>query len=48
MLVGTKYEDILVGSCIIVHLREDYYKTYQISRNTINKVFELDLSKFVK
>jgi hypothetical protein len=48
MLLGSKYEDILVGSCIIVHLREDSYKTYQISRDTINKVFELDLSKFVK
>ena len=48
MLKGSKYEDISLHSCVIVHLQEDCYKTYRVDKDTINKVFDLDLSEYVK
>ena len=48
MLQGTKYENIIIASCFIIHLKEDSYNTYKISRDIINKVFDLDLSNYVK
>lgn len=48
MLIGSKYEDIILHSCVVVHLREDSYKTYKVGKDTIDKVFELDLSKYIK
>ena len=48
MLKGSKYEDILLHSCVIVHLSEDSYKTYKVSNDTIGEVFNLDLTKYIK
>lgn len=48
MLNGSKYEDISLHSCVIIHLREDCYKTHVVDKLTIEKVFNLDLSKYVK
>lgn len=49
MLKGSKYENIKILGCIIVHLTDDRkYIEYRTPKNIINTILDMDLTQYVK
>ena len=48
MLQGTKYENIKLYGCIIVHLKDDSeFEEYRVPKDVIDTVLEMDMSKYL-
>lgn len=48
MLKGTKYENIKLYGCIIVHLKGDSeYEEFRVPKSVINTVFDMDIQKYL-
>lgn len=48
MLEGTKYENIKLYGCIIVHLnQEGEYSEYKVPKNVIETILEMDIKKYL-
>jgi len=49
MLEDTKFKDIKLYGCIVVHLKEDgNFQEYRVPREVINTVFKMDMKKYLK
>jgi len=48
MLEGTKYENLRLYGCIIVHLNDDgYFSEYRVPKEIIEKVYSIDIKKYL-
>ena len=48
MLEGTKYENIKLYGCIVVHLKDNSdYEEYRVPKEVINTILEMDMGKYL-
>jgi hypothetical protein len=48
MLKGTKYENIKLYGCIIVHLKENSdYEEFRVPKKVIDTVLEMNIRKYL-
>jgi hypothetical protein len=48
MLEGSKYENIKLYGCIIVHLKDDSdFEEFRVPKDVIDTVLEMDMSKYL-
>jgi hypothetical protein len=48
MLKGSKYENIKLFGCVVVHLSDDgKYEEYRIPKRVINTILEMDMSHYL-
>jgi hypothetical protein len=48
MLKGSKYENIKVYGCIVVHLNEDGdYEEYRVPKEVLNTILNMDMTKYL-
>lgn len=48
MLKGTKYENLKLLGCIIVHLREDtQFEEFRVPKDIVQKVLDMDIKKYL-
>ena len=49
MLKGSKYENIKLYGCIIVHLKEDStFEEYRVPKEVINTILNMDMRNYLK
>jgi hypothetical protein len=49
MLKGTKYENLKLLGCVIVHLKDDgTFTEYKVPLDVNKKILSLDLKKYTK
>jgi hypothetical protein len=48
MLEGTKYENLKLYGCIVVHLTEDSdFEEYRVPKDVINTILDMDMSEYL-
>lgn len=48
MLEGTKYENLKLYGCIVVHLKDDSdFEEYRVPKDVINTILDMDMSKYL-